>query len=202
MAPAPSGCSLTYAVVRYHVFKGVDWSHFPLFIANKGCSLAAVFFIASSYLISKIVGVYGDESGKRLALIKFCGLLGFSLATIHTLMAVLLFSPDYCLKFFHDSGRMNLTGELSMLLGVLSLWCLSITAITSLPFMYNALGADRWHRGQRMGYFSLLLGSGHVLVLGISGWTTPTSWLEPSHRFRWLYSLLRSSRCSPSWWRR
>ena len=45
---------MTYAIVRYHVLAGVDWSHFPLYIANKGASLAAVFFIASSYLIGKI----------------------------------------------------------------------------------------------------------------------------------------------------
>ncbi len=38
-----------------------------------------------------------------------------------------------------------------MAFGVLSLWCLAITAITSLPFMYDAIGAERWHRGQRSG---------------------------------------------------
>ena len=71
---------------------------------------------------------------------------------------------------------MNLTGELSMAFGVLSLWCLAITALTSLPFMYDSLGADRWHRGQRMGYFSLTLAAGHVLVMGFSGWLAPAGW--------------------------
>ena len=170
------GVPLSYAIFRYHVFSGVEWSHFPVYIANKACSLAAVVFIATSYLIGKTLRVYDDQPGKRLLLIKFCGLMGFSLAAIHAFMALLLFSPHYYPKFFHEAGKMNLTGELSMAFGVLSLWCLAITAITSLPFMYEAVGADRWRRGQRMGYFSLALAGGHVLVMGFSGWLAPAGW--------------------------
>ena len=141
------GVPMTYAIVRYHVLSGVDWSHFPLFIANKGVALAAVFFIATSYLIGKTLRVYESDSEKRLVLIKFCGLIGFSLASIHALMSMLLISPHYYPKFFLESGQMNLNGELSIVFGVLSLWCLAITAITSLPFMYDAVGAERWLRG-------------------------------------------------------
>lgn len=170
------GLPTSYAIFRYHVFGGVDWAHLPLFIANKAISLAAVFFIAVSYLIGKTIRVYGDEPAKRLILIKFCGLIGFSLAAIHAFMALLLFSPAYYPKFYQEAGRLNLTGELSMALGVLSLWCLAITAITSLPFMYDAVGADRWKRGQRMGYACLALCAGHVLVMGLSGWFKPAGW--------------------------
>jgi DMSO/TMAO reductase YedYZ heme-binding membrane subunit len=102
--------------------------------------------------------------------------MGFSLAAMHALMAMLLFSPNYYAKFFHESGQLNLNGELSMVFGVLSLWCLTITAITCLPFMYDAVGADRWKRGQRMGYFSLLLVAGHLIVMGLHGWLSPSGW--------------------------
>ena len=170
------GVPMTYAIVRYHVFSGVDWSHLPLFIANKGISLAAIFFIATSYLIGKALHVYEDDSRKRLILVKFCGLIGFSLASMHTLMSLLLIDPAYYPKFFLETGRMNLTGELTLVFGVMSLWCLAITAITSLPFMYDAVGAERWQRGQRMGYLSLALAGGHVFVMGISGWLAPGGW--------------------------
>jgi DMSO/TMAO reductase YedYZ heme-binding membrane subunit len=170
------GVPMTYAILRYHVVSGVDWSHFPLFITNKGVSLAAVFFIGASYLIGKAVRVYKNDSEKRLILIKFCGLIGFSLASIHALMSLLLVSPFYYPKFFSESGKMNLTGELSLVFGVLGMWCLAVTAITSLPFMYEAVGAERWQRGQRMGYLSLLLVAGHVLVMGVSGWLAPSGW--------------------------
>ncbi len=170
------GVPLTYAVVRYHLIKGVEWSHLPLYIANKAISLAAVVFIACSYLIGRTLRVYADDPGRRLVLIKFCGLIGFSLAAIHAFMSLLLFSPEYYPKFFLENGKMNLVGELGMAFGVLSLWCLSITAITSLPFMYDAVGADRWSRGQRMGYLCLALAAGHVLVMGLSGWLAPAGW--------------------------
>lgn len=170
------GIPLSYAVIRYHVCEGVDWSHFPLFIANKAISLAAVVFIAASYLIGKTLRVYTDDAVRRLVLIKFCGLMGFSLAAIHTFMALLLFSPDYYPKFFHEAGRLNLVGELSMGFGVLSLWFLSLTAVASLPFMSDAIGVERWQRGQRMGYVCLALVAGHVLVMGLSGWFAPHGW--------------------------
>jgi DMSO/TMAO reductase YedYZ heme-binding membrane subunit len=170
------GVPVTYAIVRYHVFSGIDWSHFPLFIANKGIALAAVVIIATSYLIGRALHVYENEPKKRLILVKFCGLIGFSLASVHALMSLLLISPAYYPKFFVESGKMNFTGELTMVFGVLSLWCLAITAITSLPFMYDAVGAERWQRGQRMGYLSLGLAAGHGLVMGWSGWLTPGSW--------------------------
>ena len=38
------GIALSYAVIRYHIFAGVDWAHLPLFILNKALALAAVFF--------------------------------------------------------------------------------------------------------------------------------------------------------------
>lgn len=170
------GVPLTYAMVRYHVVQGVEWSHFPLYIANKALSLAAVILISTSFLIGKRSRIYGDEPDKHVILVKFCGQLGFSLATIHAMMALLLFSPDYYPQFFHETGKLNLVGELSMLFGVLSLWCLAMTSIASLLFMYDAIGADRWRRGQRLGYFSLLLAAGHVLVMGLSGWLAPTHW--------------------------
>lgn len=98
------------------------------------------------------------------------------MAAIHALIALLLFSPEYYPKFFDITGRLNVTGELSMLFGILSLWCLSVTAITSLPFMIEAVGVDRWKRGQRLGYISLLISGGHVLVMGLTGWLNPVDW--------------------------
>ena len=102
--------------------------------------------------------------------------MGFSLAVIHSFMALLLFSPEYYPKLFAIDGRLNLNGELSMILGVISLWCLSITAITSCPFMYNSVSEDHRKRGQKMGYCCLALVGGHVVVMGLAGWLKPAGW--------------------------
>jgi len=71
------GGSLVYAIVRYHLAGDVAWSHFPLFILNKATSLAAVIFVACSYLIGKTIRWYEDDKALKLVVIKFCGLTGF-----------------------------------------------------------------------------------------------------------------------------
>ena len=82
------GAALAYAIVRYHVVGDVSWTHFPLFILNKAMSLSVVAFVACSYLIGKVIHWHDDDPLIRLVVIKFCGLMGFSLAAVHA-----LFSP-------------------------------------------------------------------------------------------------------------
>ena len=169
------GC-LTYAVVRYHFAGNVPWRYFPAFILNKATSLAAVFFIASSYLIGKTIRWYDDDKRLRLVVIKFCGLMGFSLAAIHAVLSLSIWTPAYFAKYFDDIGRLNLQGELGMATGVTALFFLSSPAITTLPMMPKALGGQRWKRAQRMGYVSLILVSAHLFVLGLKGWLKPQGW--------------------------
>ncbi len=68
------GGSLVYAIIRYHVAGDVPWAHFPLFILNKATSLAAVIFVACSYLIGKIIRWHEHDKVLKLVVIKFCGL--------------------------------------------------------------------------------------------------------------------------------
>jgi DMSO/TMAO reductase YedYZ heme-binding membrane subunit len=170
------GASLAYAVVRYHIAEGVEWRHFPLFILNKVISLAAVFFVGASYLIGKIIHWYDHDAKLRLVVIKFCGLVGFFLATVHAVMSLLLMNPAYFAKYHDATGRMNLQGELAMSVGILALLFLLSPAITTLPMMPKALGGWRWKRTQRVGYLALLLVSFHLVVLGLKGWVAPETW--------------------------
>ena len=71
------GC-VAYAVVRYHIAGDVAWRHLPTFIVNKATSLAAVIFVASSYLVGKTIRWYDDDKRLRLVVIKFCGLMVFA----------------------------------------------------------------------------------------------------------------------------
>ena len=169
------GC-LLYAVVRYHVAAGVEWEHFPLFILNKATALASVIFVACSYLIGRVIKWHNDDPKIKLVVIKFCGLMGFSLAFIHAFFAVCLLTPAYFGKYFLEDGRLNLEGELGMAVGVVALWALAFPAITTLPMMPKALGGVRWRRSQRMGYLCLVLVVAHMIVLGLRGWLTPSHW--------------------------
>lgn len=169
------GASLAYAVLRYHIAGDVAWDHFPLFILNKATSLAAVAFIASSYLIGRVF-TWHNKSPRKLVVIKFCGLMGFSLAFMHAFFAFCLLRPAYFAKYFGSDGQLNWMGELGLALGVVALWALCMPAIATLPMMAKEIGGQRWKRGQRMGYLCLLLTVGHLVVFGYKGWLAPGKW--------------------------
>jgi len=170
------GASLAYAVVRYHLAGDVEWRHLPLFILNKATSLAAVLFVASSYLIGKIIRWHDHDPALRLVVIKFCGLMGFFLAAVHAFFSLALLSPAYYGKYFDDAGRLNLQGEIAMSVGVIALFFLLAPAITTLPGMPKAIGGWRWKRNQRAGYIALALVVVHLVALGFKGWLAPQGW--------------------------
>ena len=170
------GASLLYAVIRYHLVGTVGWVHFPLFILNKLTSLAAVMFIACSYLVGRVFKWHNEDKVMRLVVVKFCGLMGFVLAGVHAFMSFCLLRPSYFAKYFAEDGRLNLQGELGMAVGVLALWALASPAIATLPMMPAALGGKRWKRAQRLGYLALILVVVHLVVLGLKGWMAPSKW--------------------------
>ena len=166
---------LIYAIVRYNIFKGVEWTHLPLYIVNKSAALAGVIFIALAYMVGKLFGgVPGSEPVRARA--KFFGVTGFAMITMHVLMAMVLLSPANYPKLFRDSGELNLTGELTFLFGVLAYGCLLFPAITTLPYMYDALGMERWLKAQHMGYATLALACGHTFAMGYKGWFDLSTW--------------------------
>jgi len=170
------GAALAYAVVRYHLAGDVAWRHFPLFILNKATSLAAVIFVACSYLVGKIIRWHDHDKALRLVVIKFCGLMGFFLAAVHAFFSLSLLSPAYYAKYFDAGGRLNLQGEMAVAIGVIALFFLMSPAITTLPMMPKAIGGQRWKRSQRAGYVALALVAAHLVVLGWKGWLAPSGW--------------------------
>lgn len=170
------GASLAYAIVRYHFASGVSWAHFPLFILNKSTSLAAVAFVASSYLVGRVFRWHNSHPVRKLVVIKFCGLMGLSLASLHAFFSLCLLTPAYFGKYFGEDGRLNLSGEFGMAVGVVALGALAVPAIATLPMMPKALGGIRWKRSQRMGYLCLALVVAHMVALGLEGWLIPSKW--------------------------
>ena len=159
-----------------HLAGDVEWNHLPLFILNKATSLAAVFFVSSSYLIRKIIRWHDHDPALRLVVIKFCGLMGFFLAAVHAFFSLALLSPAYYGKYFDDVGRLNLEGEIAVSVGVIALFFLLAPAITTLPGMPKAIGGWRWKRNQRAGYIALTFVVVHLVALGLKGWLAPQGW--------------------------
>jgi DMSO/TMAO reductase YedYZ heme-binding membrane subunit len=170
------GFSLSYGILRYHVLGDVAWSDFPLFILNKTIALAAVIFVACSYLVGRVFQWHNHDPAIRLVVVKFCGLGGFFLAGMHAFFSVCLLRPAYFAKYFEDGGRLNMIGEIGMATGVVALFLLLSPAITTLPMMPKAIGGARWKRSQRVGYLGLLLVVAHLVDLGLKGWLNIGNW--------------------------
>ena len=164
-----------YAIVRYIIFKGVDPIHFPVYIVNKVFSSVGLFFLALSYVLGKINSVKSVDKKEKAHWMKSAGLLGFSLSAMHVIMTLMILNPSYYPKLF-DGDMLNLTGELSMLMGVLSLFFFTIPAITTIPFMQEAVGLKKWQKRQRMGYFGLLTALLHVAIMGFAGCLKVSTW--------------------------
>ena len=168
--------SLLYTALRYIVFGNTEYHQWPLFLGNKAISLGGIILLALSYLLSQRNNLTEPEKKQHLSLIRFCGLGGFSLIGMHAFASLMVLTPINFPKFYHDSGQMNFIGEFSMLMGVVSLWCFCLPAITTIPNMFQAIGEERWRRNQRVGYFGLALAAIHVGVMGLPGWMTPEKW--------------------------
>lgn len=166
---------ILYATVRYIIFKGVDPIHYPIYILNKVAATAGLFFLAMSYSWTKVAWLHLKNKTLNASFMKYLGLLGFSFAAIHVFMSLVILNPAYFAKFYAGE-MMNLKGELSMLMGVLSLFFFTIPAITSIPFMQEAFGIKKWQKRQRIGYWGLLLALCHVVVMGFSGWFKVDDW--------------------------
>ena len=105
---------LGYAVIRYNIIKGVPWTDVPLFISNKAIALGSVVFIALSFIIGPMIKFWPGIFTKFQPLRKYFGLLGFGFASIHALISLLIFTPQYYPKFFLETGKLNCTNCASL----------------------------------------------------------------------------------------
>ena len=147
-----------YYILRYNIFKGVEWAHFPLFMLNMGLD-----------------PIYRGKGKEWFVIRKFLGRTGMMMIVIHTIMSLLLFRPEVYDKFFNPDGTLNAMGEWSMLLGSLG--------IAAYIIMHNSFSNpeegnrfQNWIRSPFFGITALVLSTFHISVIGFSGWLTPREW--------------------------
>ena len=61
-----------------------------------------------------------NEPRRKLVVVKFCGLIGFSLAALHAIASLCLLTPAYFAKYFSEDGRLNVEGELGLVVGLVA----------------------------------------------------------------------------------
>ena len=180
LIPLVFAVSLTYAVVRYNVFKSVPLDHLPMYVVNKVVAMTALFLIGLS-------NVSQDNATRRGA-----GLMGFAVAGLHVLISQALLSPDYYPKLFALSDGLKgyvLTGELSILSG-----CLGFFLLFVLAWPKSSQTATSWFKALPWIVRGvLLLTALHCMFYGASGWFSPAKWpgyhLPPITLLSFLFAL-------------
>jgi cobalamin biosynthesis protein CobD/CbiB len=151
--------AMIYAVMRYNVFGDVAWANIPVYVTNKAISWTGLALFGLS--------VVSREKADR----RGYGTLAAGAILSHVVMSVLVLTPAYFAKFFSVSGRMNGVGEASMLAGVLGLVVLAGLFAANLQAR-EAGPSLRAGWGRAVLWFS----AAHVLIMGLSGWLSPSGW--------------------------
>jgi hypothetical protein len=164
--------SIIYAVLRYHVFKGVDWRHFPLYTMNKIFSVSGFTLLVLSIAFEPVTRDK-DQSVKETRInLERTGLV---MIILHILTSLLLFRPAVYEKFFLPEGTLNMTGEASMLFGALGIAAFLIIHHSRTP-------VDPDHAFQNFipspvfRISALTISCIHVVIMGFKGWLSPADW--------------------------
>ena len=167
--------STLYAILRYNIFKGVDWDQLPVYVLNKSLSLTALLLISASYIAGKIIWRRQANMDALVELRKGLSFSGYILAVLHIMSSFIVLNEAYYPNLYGDS-MMNLHGEASMFAGVLAFAFFSLPALASFPGIDERLGMQRWRKIQRIGYLGIFGVCLHVTVMGWSGWWDPSAW--------------------------
>ena len=136
----PNGCSWfseplwPTRIPRDHIASGVSWSHFPLFIMNKAVALAATVLVACSDLVGRVAGMTTNP-GRSWSSSSSADWSGFRSLPCTPSPRFACSRPPTSPSTSPRDGRLNLEGELGLVVGIVALWALSLPAITTLPMM-------------------------------------------------------------------
>ncbi|CAF3743626.1 unnamed protein product [Adineta steineri] len=191
---------LTYILCMYYInYGGSSWNQLFLTMMNKALGPCVITMLAIVYMPSNLACIFQLSYGTRdrrfpvwldrwMLSRKYLGLLTFAFALCHGLFTIILLSPAYIPSWFHSTeiqvmtihnqtrlivqgNLMTGTGEIAALLGVLTVLCMSILAITSIPAIGTLLNWREWRFVQsKLGTVTLLLAIGHVVAVGIPFW--------------------------------
>lgn len=157
VALAAVAMAAAYATLRYNVLKGVPWSEWPGYIANKVLAVAGLLLLALAAW-RKLRGGAGTSVAMGWAGV---------LILAHVVLTIGLFTPGHYDRFF-SAGRLGSIGAWSLLTGAVAVGLLDL----------GARRAHTWSRSTGLAAMSALLGLSaiHTAAPGLSGWLDPASW--------------------------
>ena len=149
-----------YTLVRYLVFGSVTIHHIPVYLMNKSIALLAVCCLFFAIL----------NSLKPLKQTKKWAMAAFHFTYIHVVISAIIFNREYFPKLF-DSSQMNLTGELTVLFGVLASYIFWQDNSHRLSLLKSNIIRPKVLRS-----IALIFILGHLLAMGLNGWLNFALW--------------------------
>ncbi|MCF6222485.1 MAG: hypothetical protein L3J34_02025 [Flavobacteriaceae bacterium] len=168
--------SLLYAIVRYNIYGGVPWKDLPLFILNKGISLASLILLTINFSLSPLNNLGIKVSDKWLDARKLIGITGFLFAFIHVFMSFSILNPSYYPVFFIADGTLSVRGGLSLLGGIVSFIFLWVYNISFKPTIKEDKKLIAMITSRKFLIYAMIFTGIHLLFMGYSGWLTPNKW--------------------------
>jgi predicted dinucleotide-binding enzyme len=179
--------------------KTTSWHQLFLSITNKVLCSSAITMLALVYMPSNLACIFQLAYGTRerrfpiwldkwLLSRKQLGLLTFAIGLCHAFITLIIISPAYYATWYHpvtvivspvhnqtkivvQTGLMSWKGELASLMGILTLFTMSLLALASIPALGNLLNWREWRFIQsKLGTVTLLFAIGHVFAMATPGW--------------------------------
>lgn len=155
--------SLTYATVRYHLFKGVAWADWPTYTVNKAFAVSALALMVAG--IAPMLRHHARISGKRISgpHLRLAG----GAIILHAILSLLLLDPAYYPKFF-VGDKLTLSTGFALLLGVLA----------ATIFVTIGPQSAQWSVPKKMGWTGVIafIGGCHAALPGWTTWLQPLQW--------------------------
>ncbi|PQB04665.1 hypothetical protein BST85_06975 [Aureitalea marina] len=154
----------------------VPWDDFPMFIFNKGTSLAAFILLTFNFSFGPMNNVGVTIPSSWLNARKALGMTGFLLVLIHAFISFLLFRPAIYAQFFESDGSLTAIAGISMLAGIFGLVVLWAYNLSFQTHMREDKKFISFITSRKFLLFALTLGIIHIFFMGYNGWLNPDGW--------------------------
>lgn len=147
-----------YAILRYHIGKGLD-SSFGLFVINKAIAWNSAFLLGLSLL--KLPEKYPSR--------RFFGLSSFFLAIVHIVLIFILAMNNKYSELYYDE-KLTLKGISILISGALTF------LIMLPPFFSSVLSQHIDSKYFHLGKIACFINLFHPFLLGYKNWFSPNDW--------------------------
>ena len=167
---------IAYAIVRYNVAGNVPWKDVPVFVLNKGISLASLVLLIGSLSLGPLCNLGVRISESILHARKSMGIIGFIYVLMHLLMSMSILNPGYFPKFFASDHTLSLQGSIIVMAGILGFTLAGIHHFGFKEGVKRAYPIIVAAKSKKIVVCTMFFFGAHVFFMGFKGWLGIDQW--------------------------